>query len=99
MNLSKYSLLIGLLIIMLTVGLMGNHFGYEVDGVPQGAALTQGGTPGLLGIVDFVWDSIVFMFNMTTFQVDGVPVWVGAIFLIMGLMVVFLIVNIIRGND
>jgi hypothetical protein len=99
MNLSKYSLLIGLLIIMLTVGLMGNHFGYEVNGVPQGAALTQGGNPGLLGILDFAWDSIVFMFNMTTFQVDGVPVWVGAIFLIMGLMVVFLIVNIIRGND
>lgn len=98
MNLSKYGLLIGLLIVMLTVGAFGNHFGYEVNGVPQGSSLTQGANPGLLGILDFAWDSIVFMFNMTTFQVDGVPAWVGMIFLIMGLAVVFLIVEIIRGN-
>jgi len=95
---SKYDVLIGLVIVMITTGLFGNHFGYEVNGVPQGAAMTQGATPGLLGILDFAWDSIVFMFNMTTFQVDGMPVFMGAIFLVMGLSVVWLVVNLIRGS-
>jgi hypothetical protein len=99
MQLSKYAVLAGLLSVIFSVSLFGNHFGYTVNGVPQGAALTHGTSPGLLGIVDFLWDSTVFMFNMTTFQVDGMPAFVATIFLIMGLMAVFIIVNIVRGTE
>jgi len=95
---TKYDVLLGLLIIQLTSGLVGNHFGYAVNSVPQGATAATA-NPGLLGIVDYLWDSGVFLFNMTTFRVDGMPVFVSAIFTIMAILVVFIIINIVRGND
>jgi hypothetical protein len=95
---SKYDLLLGLVITMVTTSLFGGHFGYEVNGVPQASAMAHEASPGLLGILDFAWDSTLFMFNMTTFQVDGMPIFISAIFLVMGIAVVWLIVNLIRGS-
>jgi hypothetical protein len=98
MNLSKYGLLAGMLCVMIFSSLVGGHFGYTVNGVPQTADLSLA-TPGFLGVVEWVWDSIVFMFNMVTFRVDGMPVFVSAIFVVMSVLVVFLIVSLIRGDS
>jgi len=97
MSLSKYSLLLGLLIVISFSGLIGSHFGYTVNGVPQGAGISET-APGILGVVEWVWDSMVFMFNMVVFRVDGVPAFVGVIFIVMSIMTVFLIISLIRGN-
>jgi hypothetical protein len=98
MNLSKYNLLLGLLIVMFAVGGVGGHFGYSVNGVPQGGVI-GGSSPGILGVVDWIWSSIGFLFSMVTFRVDNMPSFVSAIFVIMSIMVVVLIVSLIRGTD
>lgn len=97
MGWSKYGLTALLLVVQSAVGLVGGFAGYQVDGVPVGGEMSSG-SPGILGIVEWVWDSLVFYFHMLTFQVDGMPVPIGAIFIIMGLLTVTLIVNLIRGS-
>jgi hypothetical protein len=107
MNVTKYGLLIGLLIIMVVVGLFGGHFGYTVHGVPQGGQVYEEPDIGgwlswvepILGIVSWVWDGITFMWDMVTFQIDGMPVFISSVFLIMSLLSVFLILSLIRGTD
>jgi hypothetical protein len=90
MHLTKYAVLLGLLIIIVTVAQFGAHFGYTVNGVPQAGAV-----PG-----ESSWyDGIVFMFTMVTFGIDGVPGFLSAIFLIMNIMVLYLIISLIRGTD
>lgn len=103
---TKYSLLLLLVIVMVVAGLFGGHFGYEVDGVPQGggeyAELDLGWwswAEGIIGVVMWVWDAVVFLFNMATFQIDGMPVFISAIFVVMSIMTMMLIVSLIRGTS
>jgi hypothetical protein len=98
MHLSKYALLLGLLITIFFTGLMGGHFGYTVNGVPQSGNLSAS-EPGILGVLSWSWEGIKFMFSMVTFRVDGMPAFVSVIFVIMSIMTIFLIVSLIRGND
>ena len=102
MGISKYGLLIFLLVVIFSVAGFGGYAGYTVDGVPQAGSLDEGvveseEVPGILGVVEWVWDSVVFMFDMITFQVDGMPAFINTIFLLVGLLIVFLIVSLIRG--
>lgn len=99
MQLTRYAVLLALVIIIVTTGLVGGHFGYTVHGVPQGGGVLQGSNPGIVGFFDWVWDSIVFLFNMTTFQVDGMPVFISAVFLVMSVMMFFLIISLVRGSE
>ena len=94
---SKYDVLGGLIIVQFFTGMVGSHFGYTVNGMPQGAALAEG-APGFLEFVTWVWNSMVFMFEMVSFRVDNMPVAVSVIFVIMAIMSVFLIISLIRGN-
>lgn len=96
MGISSYGLLIFLLVVIFSVAGFGGCAGYTVEGVPKGGELASG-EPGILGIIEWVWDSMVFMFDMITFQVDGMPAFINTIFLILGLLSVFLIVKLIRG--
>jgi len=95
--LSKYDVLGGLLIVQFFTGMIGSHFGYTVNGMPQGA-LVSASEPGLLGVVEWVWDSMVFMFQMVSFQIDNMPAAISVIFVVMGIMTVWLIINLIRGT-
>jgi len=95
---TKYNVLLGLLCVIFTVSAFGGHFGYTVNGVPQGGMVEQT-SPGALGVVDWIFDSIGFFFSMVAFRVDGVPAFINAIFVIMSIMVVVLIVSLIRGTD
>ena len=84
MGWSKYALVTLILILIMTMGAFGSHFGYEVDGVPQGGDV--GTTP------QFLWD-------MATFQIDGMPPLMAGIFDIIVILIVFVIVNWIRGTN
>jgi len=94
---SKYDVLGGLVIVQFFTGMIGSHFGYLVNGMPSGAT-TSAAQPGILGIIEWVWDSMVFMFQMVTFQVDNMPAAITVIFVAMAIMTVFLIISLIRGN-
>ena len=94
---SKYDVLGGLIIVQFFTGMMGSHFGYTVNGMPEGALISSG-QPGLLGVVEWVWDSMVFMFQMVSFQVDNMPAAVSVIFVVMAIMTVFVIISLVRGN-
>lgn len=81
---SSYEVLLILLVMNLTIGLFGNHFGYSVNGV----VVEAGNTLGL------DWG---FLFNLLIFNVDGVPFFLSLVFLVMQVMAGMIIVNIIRG--
>ncbi len=95
---SKYSLLLLLLLIIFSTSIFGGHMGYTVDGMPQGSITSNESDPGTFGAFGWAWDSAKYMFHMSTFQVDSMPVWIASIFTIMSLMVTFLIISLIRGN-
>ena len=92
MGWSKLGVLALLLVIIFTVSVFCGHFGYSVDGVPQGGIVE--GKPGLLGAVQWGWDALVFLFNMMSFQIDGVPELIGIVFIIMSLLSAFILVTI-----
>jgi len=95
---NKYAVLGALVIVILVTGIMGAHFGYSVDGVPQGVE-TSDEEPGLLSGITYAFSSIGFLFSMVLFRVDGMPVWMSAIFIFMGIMSIMLIVSLIRGTE
>lgn len=95
---TKYAVLAGLVIVILVTGLFGNHFGYTVAGVPQGAEVAEG-EPGILGALEYAWDSVVFLVNMVAFRIDGMPVWVSSIFIFMGIMTLIILASLVRGTS
>jgi hypothetical protein len=95
---SKYAVLGALVVVILVVGLFGYHFGYTVHGVPQGAEVAEG-EPGILGVVEYVFGSIGFLLSMVSFRVDGMPIFIGTIFIFMGLMSLMLLISLVRGTD
>ena len=62
-NLAPWSALPGLLVsifaderhVEIPWLLLGSHFGYTVEGVPQAGAIAAS-SPGVLGVVEWVWD-------------------------------------------
>jgi len=109
-NISKYGLLLGLLIIMVVASIFGGHFGYSVSGVPHGWEAAQAGSSwwgnvlefwgfgAVMDVVAFTLESINFMFNMALFRIDNMPAFISVIFLVMSLMTAYLIVNLVRGT-
>jgi len=118
MNVSKTGLLIALLFIMMVTGLFGTHFGYTVQGQPQGGAAASipeyescSGGSGIdlffcrIGAffinvgrgLGWFFNSIGFLFRLVTFQVDGMPVFVSSIFVVISVLAVWLIVGVVRG--
>ena len=75
---TRISLIVLFLVIIVVTGLVGSHFGYTVNGVPQstdGLTLT-----GFLG----------YIMHLSTFTMDGAPVILSAAFLIMQIVIVIL---------
>ncbi len=96
MGWTKYGLTAFLLVVQLVVGAVGAKAGYTVSGVPYGVSVASD-APGILGIIEWIWDSIGFMFHMMTFQVDGAEEF-GVVFIFMALMSGYLVINLIRGG-
>ena len=94
---TKYAVLLAILIINFVISQVGVFAGYSINGVAQGSAFS-GENPGIFGIIEWVWDSISFMFNLATFQVDNVPAVIAGLFIIVQLMFIYLVVNLIRGS-
>lgn len=88
---SKLAVLTMLLVIIFTVSIFGGHFGYTVDGVPQGGEVNE--SPGILGALSWGWNGLSFLFSMTTFQVDDMPVVISTIFLLMSLVSIVVLVS------
>lgn len=84
MSWSKYSLLAVILVVMSTMSILGSHFGWTVDGVPHGGSI--GSAPA------FLWD-------MASFRIDNMPVFLTAVFDIVVILIIYMAVNWIRGND
>lgn len=115
MNWSKYGLLAGLLVVMLTVSVFGVEFGYTVRGIPN--TTPQPGSSGnwqeaeygldvameyyksQCGVIDVGMEVVEFMYYMSTFQIDGMPFFFNMIFIVMGVLSIFLVVSLIRGTS
>lgn len=88
--------LLGLfLIVMISVGIFATYAGYSVSGIQYEISSEA---PGILGVIEWVWDSILFLFHLALLQVDGVPVFVSVIFDFIAMMSIFIIVKIVRGG-
>lgn len=86
MGWSSYALLTLILIVDFMVALFGARFSYVVTGVPE-AAGNQLGTD---------W---TFIFDLMTFQVDGMPAALTFAFLLIQILAGFIVVKLIRGTD
>ncbi len=97
MNWSKYGLTAFMLVVILATSFFGGHFGYFVNGVPQGGQqVTE--QPGFLESVAWLWESMTFWFYMVSFGIDGMPDFISAVFTIMNILTILLIASLIRGN-
>ena len=92
-----YILLIAILIINLVISQVGVFAGYTINGVAVASTFSEE-VPGVFGIIEWVWDSMAFMFNLATFQVDNIPALIVGIFTIINLVFIFIVVKLIRGS-
>lgn len=93
---TKQSLLLLLLLIMFITSMIAPHVGYTSGGEVQGGFSADNATDE--NFVSWTWESIEFFWNMTTFQIDNMPMIIQAMWTIMSLMTGLLIVLIVRGN-
>lgn len=91
------SLLLGILIIQLVVSMAGSHFGIAGITAPVTGATVSSEAPGILGAVGWAWESLDFWWKMNSFQVEGMPVFVSSVFLLMTVTGVVLVIKLVRG--
>lgn len=84
MNWTKYAVLTLILVLEFVVGIFCSHFGWAVDGIPQGGDI--GSTPS------YLWD-------MAKFNIDGMPAMFSFIFDLINIVIVTLALSWIRGTD
>lgn len=86
MGWTKIGLLLLILIFIFTVNYFGGHFGYTVHGVPKGGSV-GGSTPSIFDL-SFMWD-------LMSFQIDGVPEYLSIVFIIISLLALYILVTTI----
>jgi len=94
---NKYSLIVGFLVVMGVVGAFGASAGWTVNGVPMGHTIS--GSPTVWGALAWVFSALQFMFQMMTFQVDGMPFWIVLVFYFMSMTVAYVLINLVRGTE
>lgn len=82
-----YATILMLLVVDVVVGIFGGYAGYAVDGIVK----AEHGDIGM--------ESLTFIYDLATFQVDNVPYWLAAFFLVFNLLAVVVIVRTVRGID
>lgn len=92
---SKEGILTFNLIVLISAAAFGGFAGYSVSGIDYSISTDL---PGILGIVEWSWLSITFLFNMVTMQIDGIPYFLNAVFQFISIVTIWLIVTLIRGN-
>lgn len=85
---TAYLVIAFILVMDLTVGFFGSYAGYTVNGVVRTQAATWNWT-----------DMVVFLWDMTTFQVDDMPYFLSAVFLIFQLMIITVLIRTVRGVE
>lgn len=95
---TEYAVLLSLVVIQITVGIFGAYAGYTSGGVARGIEVISLEGLNPVTVVTWVVESGRFMFSMLSFQVDGMPVPVNAIFVVMGIMTIFIILKLVRGS-
>lgn len=105
MGWTKYGILIAIFCIIAVVSIFGSQAGYTVDGVPKGATeyvvedTDNPWIPNFIeNILDTVGESFGFLWDMLTFQIDGMPVFINFVFIGMSLVVLLILVSLIRGT-
>lgn len=80
---SKYGVVSFILVVMATVSIFGGYLGYSCDGVE-----TQG-----------AFAAATFWINCMVFSVDGMPIFVGAVFWILTAVMGLIVLSFVRGTD
>lgn len=93
---TKEQIAITNIIIILVTGIIGSYAGFEINGIQHGGATLT--NPGLLGLLDFLWDAGGFLLALTVNAVTNVPLFLTVIFDFIALSTVFVIILIVRGN-
>lgn len=109
---NSYSILSLFVIINLTVSTFGAKLGYHVNGVAKGIieknqdpsffeTMIEGSwLPGFVkDTILSISDNLEFLWYLTTFQVDNVPIFLSLVFIFMNIMLVFIIIKLIRGIE
>lgn len=78
--------------------LMAPLAGFTVQGELVFATINQT-QPGIFGALEWLWDSMQFIFYLSTFQIDNIPTWVTMIFIVSQVMMWYLIIKLIRGGE
>lgn len=84
-RMTSYTVVCAILVIDLVVAVFGGYAGYTTVG---GAVEHSGG----VGI-----ESMLFIWNLITFQVKDSPTWLSGVFILINLMMVLVGVRMLRG--
>lgn len=84
MSHTKEGIFFALVIFILTVSVLGGHFGWTTNGVPQGGD-------------NILLDTFDFFASMVTFNIDGLPALFSVVWLIVNLLTLFIAFLILRG--
>ena len=82
---SKFGVLALLLVLMFVPAIFAAHFGYTVNGVPEGGLSTNSG--------GMVLDAIGYLTHSLTFSIDGMPPAMGFFFIFVIIMMIAVIIS------
>ena len=85
MSHTKEGIIFFLVIFILTISLIGGHFGWTTNGVPAGGD-------------NILADTFLFFSAMITFNIDNMPVVFNIVFVAVNIMVLFVALLILRGD-
>lgn len=92
---SQESLFAFCVIVLLVTAFFGPVLGYSVNGIEYGLSSSDATTATP---VEWVADSLGFMWNLISFQIDGMPYIITIIFQFISIMLAYLGAKLIRGS-
>lgn len=104
----KPSVLAGIFLVYFAIGLMASELGYttpvlsdvtNVPSAPDGGGSFWENLSAALAPISWAFNAIAGVFQMATFQADGMPTLVnGLVFVPIGFLVLLQVVRLIRGG-
>lgn len=92
-----YVFLAIIVFINFVVSQVGVFGGYTVNGVARVYEWSDA-EPAIANVLEWIWDSAGFLFELGVFSVDGVPVMVSGVFVIMNALLLYLVMRLVRGG-
>lgn len=81
--------------VFLVTAFIGNNVGFTVSGIHY---TISDNSPGILGVIEWFWESAVFLFSLLTWRLDGCPAIMHVFYDFIFVIMIWIILSTTRGS-